>query len=39
MGELDRVPSRLRPAFHWVWTAMMAVAVLTAIGVAVVRSW
>jgi hypothetical protein len=37
MGELDRVPAKVRPMFFWVWTAMMTGALLAAIGIAILR--
>jgi hypothetical protein len=37
MGELDRVPAKLKPAFHWAWTLMMTTAVLAAVGLAIFR--
>jgi len=37
MGELDRLPPKLRPPFYWVWLTMMVLALMVAVGSAFFR--
>jgi hypothetical protein len=37
MSELDRAPRKVQPLLSWVWSTMMILALIVAIGYAIFR--